>query len=771
MELFKLFGTIAVNNAEANGAIDETSEKAESFGSKLKSGISTAAKWGTAIVGGATVASAALVKFASSSASTADNIDKMSQKIGISREAYQELDFICSQSGTSVDNLQAGMKSLVSAMDGAASGTAANIDQFNRLGVSVTNADGSLRSSEDVMWETLSALQSMENQTEKARLATELFGRSGTELMPLLNGQAGSLEEMKQQAHDLGLVLNDDLIDSGVSLTDTLDQMKRSFGSIVTQLGASLMPIVEKVAKYVIDNMPRIQGLVQKLEPIITGLLDGLLPPLMDLIESVLPVIFDLIEQLIPPVMEIVNSLLPLITDLLLAITPILVDIISTILPPIITLIETLIPYVVQFIETLLPPLTQLIQALLPVIGQIIDAVLPVLIQLIDTLLPIIIQIIETILPPIIALINQLLPIITQIIQAVLPVIISLLNVLTPILQALMPILEPILKLLLTLLEPLFQLLDVVLPILTTLLQGVASVIDTVVKPIITWVADFLSGIFSGVLDAIMSLIGKVRDAFKGAWEGIKNVWQGAANFFKSIWEGIKNAFGAVADWFKNIFSKAWQAVKNVFSVGGKIFDGIKDGIVTAFKTVVNAIIRGINKVIALPFNAINAVLQKIHDISILGVKPFGWVHTFNVPQIPELAEGGVLEDGARPVIAGEDGAEAVVPLEKHTKWIKNVASQLHEFSLQTNADISGMLPNTDRVVEYQEQQISVLDVLADKMNTLLDVLGEYLPDFSEKMGNRPQLVLDTGVLVGEIAPDMDKALGTIYRKKGRGNE
>ena len=766
MELFKLFGTIAVNNSEANSAIDETSGKAESFGSKLKSGISTAAKWGTAIVGGATAAGAALVKFAESSASTADNIDKMSQKIGISREAYQELDFICSQSGTSVDNLQAGMKSLVSAMDGAASGTASNVEQFNRLGISVTNADGSLRNSEDVMWETLSALQSMDNETEKARLATELFGRSGTELLPLLNSEAGSLEEMKQQAHDLGLVLDDELIDNGVSLTDTLDQMKRSFGSIVTQLGASLMPIVEKVAKYVIDNMPKIQALFKRLEPIITNLLDGLLPPLMDLVEQLLPIIFDLIEQLIPPISEIVQSLLPVITDLLSAILPILIKVISTILPPIIQLIEMLIPYIVQFIETLLPPLTQLIESLLPIIGQIIEAVLPILIQLIDTLLPIIIQIIETILPPIIQLIEQLLPIVTQIIEAVLPVIISLLNLLTPILEALMPILQPIFEILLTLLEPLFQLLDIVLPILTTLLQGVASVIDTVVKPIITWVANFLSGVFSGVLDAIMGLIGRVRDAFKGAWEGIKNVWQGAGNFFKSIWEGIKKAFGAVADWFKNIFSKAWQAVKNVFSTGGKIFDGIKDGIVKAFKTVVNAIIRGINKVIAVPFNAINSVLQKIHDISILGVSPFGWVHTFDVPQIPELAKGGVLQKGQVGYLEG-DGSEAVVPLEQNTEWTQQVAKQIHEFTVKTKDESKDITPATNLITTIRTEVGERIKNLEATVVAILDVLKQFFPELLDVFD--VTMVLDDGTLVAKLTPKIDRQLWVIYKRKERG--
>ncbi|MBR1619996.1 hypothetical protein IJ674_08900, partial [bacterium] len=333
-------------------------------------------------------------------------------------------------------------------------------------------------------------------------------------------------------------------------------------------------------------------------------------------------------------------------------------------------------------------------------------------------------------------------------------------------------------------------------------------VYDTIIKP----VADFFKGLWDGIVSAFHTVIDPwieivkraatwvndniikpVKEFFSNLWESIVGIFKGAASWFentviqpiknvftnvwnaikngaKAAWDGIKSIFQPVADWFKNIFSKAWQAVKNVFSTGGKIFDGIKEGIVTAFKTVVNAIIRGINKIVAIPFNAINAVLQKIHDISILGVHPFTWVHTFNVPQIPELAKGTVVENGARPAIIGEDGAEAVVPLEKHTGWIKNVAAQLHEFSLETNADISGMIPNTGKVLEYQQQQVGVLDVVADKLNTLLDVLDEYLPDFSEKMNNR-QLVLDTGVLVGEIAPDVDKALGTIYKKKGRGNE
>ena len=185
----------------------------------------------------------------------------------------------------------------------------------------------------------------------------------------------------------------------------------------------------------------------------------------------------------------------------------------------------------------------------------------------------------------------------------------------------------------------------------------------------------------------------------KKAWEGIKTVWsavsgwfnttiiQPVAKFFTGMWDGLKNGaskawegiksvFSHVTDWFKNVFSKAWEAVKNVFSTGGRIFDGIKEGIVDAFKAVVNAIIRGINKVIAIPFDAINSVLEKIRNFSIMGARPFGGIGSITVPQIPELAKGGVLAKGQMGLLEG-NGAEAVVPLDQNKRWIKAVTKSL----------------------------------------------------------------------------------------------
>lgn len=158
------------------------------------------------------------------------------------------------------------------------------------------------------------------------------------------------------------------------------------------------------------------------------------------------------------------------------------------------------------------------------------------------------------------------------------------------------------------------------------------------------------------------NVIQPVKDFFSGLWDKLKT---GAQN----TWDGIKNVFSKVGSFFKTTFENAWATVKNIFSTGGKIFDGIKDGIVNSFKTIVNAIINGINKVISIPFKGINTALTTVKNIDIFGVKPFkDLIRTINIPQIPKLAVGGIVNMPGRGIpignaMAGESGAEGVIPL------------------------------------------------------------------------------------------------------------
>lgn len=175
---------------------------------------------------------------------------------------------------------------------------------------------------------------------------------------------------------------------------------------------------------------------------------------------------------------------------------------------------------------------------------------------------------------------------------------------------------------------------------------------------------------FEGFRNTVDRVVKSVKNFFSGLWSGMK---KGASD----AWSGIKSVFSKVGSFFSDTFSKAWTKVKNIFSTGGKIFTGIKDGIVSAFKKIVNAIIRGINKVISVPFNALNKVLDKIRDVEVAGFSPFkNIIGDIAVPEIPELMRGGILKKGQIGFLEGK-GAERILPLEEETGWIKKIAAEL----------------------------------------------------------------------------------------------
>lgn len=235
---------------------------------------------------------------------------------------------------------------------------------------------------------------------------------------------------------------------------------------------------------------------------------------------------------------------------------------------------------------------------------------------------------------------------------------------------------------------------------------------------------EIIDGLWEGIKNAI-SGVGRwiydniwvpFRDGFKAAFEihspskkmeGFgKNIIDGLLQGIKGgidkirqacvdIWTAIKSKFSNVSTWFKDTFSKAWSNVKDVFSTGGKVFDGIKDGISSTFKTIVNGLIDGINKVISVPFNSINSMLNKIRSVNVLGISPFANMWSYNplsVPQIPKLALGGIVNRPGRGVLSiiGEAGKEAVLPLENNTEWMDVLAEKIGMGTLTIPITIDG---------------------------------------------------------------------------------
>lgn len=181
-------------------------------------------------------------------------------------------------------------------------------------------------------------------------------------------------------------------------------------------------------------------------------------------------------------------------------------------------------------------------------------------------------------------------------------------------------------------------------------IEGLLNGIWDAMKSIATWIKEhifnpFVNG-FKNLFgihspSTVMSEMG--RFLMDGLISGVTSKISSVISTFNSLKTKIQEVFSHISDWFRDKFSAAWKAVKDVFSSGGKVFDGIKDGILSGLKAVINTLISGINKVITIPFEGINTALKKIKDVNILGLKPFSWINTISIPQIPYLAQGAVL--------------------------------------------------------------------------------------------------------------------------------
>ena len=313
---------------QLTSAGEEAGEKAgKQSGSKFTGGFGSAVKNGAKVIATAVTAAVAgtgaLVKgiydAASATAAYGDNIDKMSQKIGLSSDAYQEWDFIAQHSGTSMESLKTSMVKLSTA---AANGS----DAFQKLGISAEDAQSMSR--EELWNKTVMALTSVEDETERARIAQELFGKGATEMGALLNTSAADLEAMRQQAHDLGIVMSEEDVKASAAFQDSLQNMTQSFDGLKNRMLADFLPGITTV----MDGLTQIfagdsaKGV---------GLIKEGISKISERIKEVLP-------TLIETGGEILKAILGAISDSLPTIVPLASDILTTLGGAIVTALPTL---------------------------------------------------------------------------------------------------------------------------------------------------------------------------------------------------------------------------------------------------------------------------------------------------------------------------------------------------------------------------------------------------------------------------------------------
>jgi hypothetical protein len=231
---------------------------AQKIGQSLTRAFTFAAAAGTAIVG-------SLALIVKKTADTGDAFNDMSKRVGISVEQLSAYDLIAKKSGTSMEGLAVAFRGLSSRMLDASRGLEAQKATFDELGISVTDGSGKLRSMDDVLLDVADRFSKMEDGTRKAALAQDLFGRSGMELIPMLNEGRAAILANVEAARRLGLVWSKEDAAAADNLHDSLAELSGSVRGIASDIGKALIPVFTTMAQGATEGIANIRKHVAKL--------------------------------------------------------------------------------------------------------------------------------------------------------------------------------------------------------------------------------------------------------------------------------------------------------------------------------------------------------------------------------------------------------------------------------------------------------------------------------------------------------------------------
>lgn len=275
MNVFELFAKIGLDSSEYDKGMNDAEKTASGFQEKFNEGTSKMKEGLKGVATGAgilTAVGAGAFKMADGVSKNLDSIDKMSQKLGFSTDAYQEWDYVLQLSGSSMENMSMGIKTLTNKFDDAKGGSQSAIESFERLGLSMDDIQG--MSQEDLFKEVIFAFQNMEDGADRAALANDLLGRSGQELAPLFNSTAEETQGYIDKVHDLGGVMSEDAVKEGARFQDSLTSLKTAFTGASGELFEKLIPaitnLMDKITEFIESGgLERIITTLQNLAPVI----------------------------------------------------------------------------------------------------------------------------------------------------------------------------------------------------------------------------------------------------------------------------------------------------------------------------------------------------------------------------------------------------------------------------------------------------------------------------------------------------------------------
>ena len=746
MELFKLFGTIAIQNADANEAIDDTTDKASQSENKISSAFK---KIGT-VVASALVADK-IKDFglncinAASDANAASS--QFSQVFGdMESQASKSLQTIADNTGIAENRMKGSYTQIAAFAKTTGLDTSDALSLADRAMVAVADSaafyDRSLEETTESLqsflkgnYENDAALGLSCTEITRNEAANRLYGKSFQDLSE--SQKQLTLLQMVEDANKLSGAMGQASreSDTWTNQTGNLKQAWKDFQSI---LGSNILPLAVDVVKRAADFVQDLSDKIKNSSSIFEGF-SSIISDIVAKIQAKIPEFVALAGKMMSEFGESIKSNLPTVVTKALDMIEGFVDTIAQNLPTLIQSGVEMLKNIAQGIADAIPTLIERVPAIVSKIANLINDNAP-------TILAAGVDIIVTLGKGLINAIPTLIENIPQIIQAIWDAFCA------------------------------FNWINLGKQLISGIKSGVTNAASSL--------KDAVHNIFNGIKDKVSNLSTAAKNVATNIWNslksGVSNIVSGLKTFIGNIWNSIKSNTSNVFNGIKSVASTIWNGIKSVIS---GVVDGIKSKVSSVINGIKSTISSGLNAAKNTVSNVLNSIKSKFSSIfesaksivsgainKIKGFFNFSW----SLPKIklPHFS------------ISGKFSLNPPSIPHFSVSWYKKAMDEPYMFTKPTLFDVNPatgtakgageagdeVMIGKDTMLNMIRQAASletgeIVKALYDLFYKLFDILGQYFPEFANM-----KVVLESGVLVGEIAPAMDEELGKILGHKGRGN-
>ena len=560
---------------------------------------------GVKVMAGAVLTvSASVAKLAVDAGKLADELNTLASQTGLSTQTLQEFQYASEIIDVDVNTLAGALKKTTSAMSKAKDGTGSSAEAFKALGVEIKNADGSLRDNEEVFNDSIRALGNIANETERDALAMELFGKSASELNPLIEGGIDTLDEMSKKANELGLVLSQEAVDGANAFNDQLDLLKANgqglFNVIGAEVASSLVPaftelnnltegyikrlttamdqngleglleeagsIIGEFITVITEKLPKIaelgativKSLVNSIKENASAIGEGGASLWSTLVEGFYSILPDIIDVAIKLVSAFVGSMGDKLPELIPIVVNGLLDVLDTVVDNIDLMIDAGLKLIEGIAQGLLKAIPLLVEKVPEIISKLTTALLEALPDIINTVTELYLAVIDFLTKP-----ENLLMLVNSAIQFVTTMSFALLDNLPIIIEALVTMYSAILEEL-TKEENIKALIDTGITFIETLANALTTNMPILLEKLPILVDAIVSGLKTLaplILQAGITIITTIASQI---FEKLKSI---GANLVKGLWDGLYSMKDWLIKKIRSLCSTMLETIKGYFGI------------------------------------------------------------------------------------------------------------------------------------------------------------------------------------------------------------